>query len=86
MTYDLYPCPVLADSDPRVNLTALGLLALPHRARELAQLPEVTVDLPPDLSGIYSAFTRASIHASLGGSMGGFLVRCALNALSISRL
>lgn len=86
MTCELYPCPLLADSYARVNLTALGLLALPHRARELAQLPEVTVDLPPDLSGIYSAFTRASIHASLGGSMGGFLVRCAPYVLSIPQL
>lgn len=73
---------VFADSDGRLNLTALGLLALPHRARALAQLPEINVDLPPKLSGMYSAFTRASINATLGGSMGGFLVRCAILRVS----
>ncbi|PIL31620.1 hypothetical protein GSI_06322 [Ganoderma sinense ZZ0214-1] len=72
------------DAGYSLNLAAHASPMPPRRLNELAQLPEVAVDLgSPD--ALPAIFTRQSLSNILGGSIQGLVVRCTESATDLAR-
>ncbi|KAI9058845.1 hypothetical protein FKP32DRAFT_1231163 [Trametes sanguinea] len=73
-----------ANASPSVNWAAHGSPLPPSRAKELAALPAIFVDLGPGQAAP-AIFTRQSLSAILGGCGQGLIVRCTDSASQLAR-